>query len=375
MPSPRLALIPALIFPLVTPAALFAQQAPTTPDKVGKPLDPKPAATQPAKEGEAKPASTIRFGAPTPIAKPEGALRIAVYNIENLFDDRDDPALSGQFEDKGVTKPDAACKAAAAAIKAVNADVLGLTEIEGKEALLWFRDKYIADLGYQFVESIDAGDERGIEQAVLSRYPISDVKNWVGADLGGVHPDKWGREENHNKGKPITYHRSPLRATVTVPGKDDKTKPYQVTLFVVHQKAGAPGNYWREKEAAKTVQLVGEFQQSHPDANVLVMGDFNATPEQRSSKVFTDSGLIDVFAPVRGSGRKVEPLYTTHASGRAIDYIYLNTGAEKELIRETRFILGTPTRPEGADWRNTLPPEGYASDHYPVVIDLTPQDK
>ncbi|MFN7022319.1 MAG: endonuclease/exonuclease/phosphatase family protein [Phycisphaerales bacterium] len=357
-------------------ASAWAQPAATAPapDKAGRPLEA--GAAQPTGEGEAKPGKIIRIGAPTPIAKPDGALRVAVYNVENLFDDHDDPELSGRYEDKEMTKPDAACRAVAEAIRAINADVLALTEVESKQALLWFRDKYIADMGYTYVESPDAGDERGIEQSVLSRYPLSDAKNWVRMDLGGVHPDKWGRDENHNKGKPITFHRSPLRVTVTVPPKEEQGKPYELTLFVVHQKSGGPGNYWREKESARVVQLIGEFQQSNPDANILLMGDFNATPEQRSSRIITEGGMIDLFAPVRGStGKRVDPLYITHASGRVIDYVYANANAEKELIRETRFILGTPMRPEGADWRSTLPPDGYASDHLPLVIDVIPVDK
>jgi hypothetical protein len=41
-------------------------------------------------------------------------------------------------------------------------------------------------------------------------------------------------------------------------------------------------------------------------------------------------------------------------------------------VAETRFVLGTPQRPENADWRKTEPPAGYGSDHYPVVVDLNP---
>jgi len=327
------------------------------------------------------PASLIRHGSPTPISKPAGALRIGNYNVENLFDDKDDPALSGRYEDKDNLKPDDHCKAAAAAIRAINADVLALQELESKESLIWFRDNYLADLGYQYVESIDAGDERGIEQGVLSRYPLSDVKNWVHLDLGGTHPDKWGNSSNENAGKPITFHRSPLRVTVTVPlslipGMTPASvpEPYTVTLFVVHQKSGGSGNYWREKEAAKTVELLSEFETSNPQANILLMGDFNARPDDNPIKIITSGlpGLVDAFAPVRG---KRDSQYMTHASDRSIDYIFLNANAAKELIAETRFILGTPTRPAGTDYRTTPPPPGYASDHYPVVIDLVPADK
>ncbi len=359
------------------PFAGLVQDAPP-PEQAGRPLTTGTTAPQPGSG-----AGHIRFGSPSPIAKPAGALRVAVYNVENLFDDFDDPELSGKHDDKGITKPESQCAAAAAAIRAIDADVIGLTEIESKQALLWFRDKYLADMGYEHVASPDAGDERGIEQSVLSRYPITEEKNWIRLPLGGTHPEKWGSGANHNAGQPITFHRSPLAVTISVPAdaagrytgpdgrKYESSKPYEVTLVVVHQKSGQPGAYWREREATKTVELVKEMQSSNPDRNIIIMGDFNARPEDRAMKIYTDAGLIDLFA----HRKRGDNTYITHESGRPIDYILLAPSVEKELIRETRFILGTPARPAGVDYRVTPGPEGYASDHYPLVMDLVPVDR
>ncbi|MDP1660564.1 MAG: hypothetical protein Q8L55_01505, partial [Phycisphaerales bacterium] len=61
----------------------------------------------------ADPASTIRFGVKQAPAKTSGAIRITTFNVENLFDDKDDPKLSGTFEDKDSTKPADQLKAAA----------------------------------------------------------------------------------------------------------------------------------------------------------------------------------------------------------------------------------------------------------------------
>lgn len=365
----------------LTAAAWGQDQKAPSPDQAGRPLDPPAASTAGGGGGSGE--NTIRFGAPKPIAKPSGAVRVAVYNVENLFDDQDDPALSGRFEDKDMTKPLEQRQGVAAAIKAIDADVLALTEIESKEALLWFRDEFLEDMGYEYVASIDAGDERGIEQSVLSRFPIVETKNWPRLPLGGTHPEKWGNQANHEAGKPITFHRSPLMVTVSVPveksggyvspdgTKIEATKPYEVTLLVVHQKSGGPGGYWREKEAAKTVELVREMESSDPNRNVIILGDFNARPEDRPMRLFTDAGLIDLFA----HRKRGDSSYVTHESGRTIDFILLNAAAAKELIPETRFILGTPARPAGVDYRTTPGPSGYGSDHYPVVMDLVPVDR
>lgn len=344
-------------------------------------------ASAPGAASSPGPNPAIRFGRPDPIPKADGAFRICSYNIENLFDDQDDPNLSGRYEDKDMLKPEAHRKAAAEAIRRINADVLCLQEVESEQAVLWFRDQFLTDMGYTYVVSKDAGDERGIEQAVLSRYPISDVQQWIKAPLGGVHPDKWGKNPNENAGKPIEYHRSPLCVTVKVSGiapplpASEKpsvtpafkpTEPYTLTLFVVHQKSGGKeGEYWREKEAAKTSELAKAMQAEDPNRNIVILGDFNAMLSASSMKIYTGAGFEDAFRDFKAK----DPAAITHESGRIIDHVFLNAAAAKELVPQTRFVLGMPARPEGADWRTTPPPEGYAGDHYPVVVDLMATDR
>ncbi|MGE3108498.1 MAG: endonuclease/exonuclease/phosphatase family protein [Phycisphaerales bacterium] len=360
---------------------------------------------------ETAPASSVRFGLQEPKARTPGTLRLATYNVENLFDDKDDPALSGKHEDAGQTKPAEHAKAAAEAIKRIDADVVALEEVESYDAVIAFRDMYLKDAGYRYVVSIDAGDERGIEQAVLSRFPLRDAKVWVRLPLGGVHPEKWGNQVNENAGKPITFHRSPLCVTVEVPpaggepkeaerGKGAESgKPYELTVFVVHQKSGGPGTYWREKEAAKTVELAAELMKSDPDRNIVIVGDFNATMGQPPMRTFIGSGFTDAFYPRdpsedktvqdegvkeegkepegagRGKRRGPDVRRITHESGRIIDHILFNAAALREFKVESRFVLGMPARAAGSDWRVTPPPAGYASDHYPVVVDIEPRDR
>jgi endonuclease/exonuclease/phosphatase family metal-dependent hydrolase len=327
------------------------------------PTAPAAAATAPAPAADGRVQGVRRWGIEAAKPKPEGTIRLAAYNLENLFDHVDDPTLSGEDEDLEDAKPDDECKALALAIRAVNADVLGLQEIESEAALKWFRDTYLSDMGYVHLVSLDAGDGRGIEQAVLSRFPIRDVKNWPNQQLAGTHPDRWGNEANPDAGKPIEFARSPLRVTIDAPGT---TGTWPLTLFVVHHKSGGPGGYWREAEAKAILAHAAEFQQANPGQPVAILGDFNAQPQADSITAYTAAGWHDAFADRAPN----DPAFVTHSSGRVIDFIFLNPAAKARLVPESRFILGTPDRPAGVDWRNTPNPIGWASDHYPVVIDL-----
>jgi endonuclease/exonuclease/phosphatase family metal-dependent hydrolase len=333
-----------------------------------------PPAPVPAPVPAAKPATqgVLRHGIAEPIAKPAGAIRIASYNIENLFDAGADGKMGDQPASRGTEpKPDDHRAAVAKAIRAVNADILALQEIQNLEALTRFRDTYLKDMGYDHIASLDAGDDRGIEQSVLSRFPITQTRQWVNLPLGGTHnADR--TESDRVPGGPILFKRSPLMTTIELPRPADApadAKPQTITLFNVHFKSGGRRDaYWREREATKTAELASQVKRDDPSTAVIILGDFNAQPRDRAFRNVAAAGFADAFADLPDGDSR----YITHASDRVIDHLMLCARAEAGLIKETRFVLGTMQRPAGVDWRTTEPPEGYASDHYPVVIDLDP---
>ena len=107
-------------------------------------------------------------------------------------------------------------------------------EVESLEALTWFRDNYLADMGYDHIASEDVGYYRGVEQSLLSRFPIRDVKTWTNANLDRVKRVGGGWDEVPSDMKNIRFQRSPLRATIKTP------EGYELTLFVMHHKSGQP---------------------------------------------------------------------------------------------------------------------------------------
>lgn len=368
----------ALLLGIAAMSAIALTRQPATAPAPTKPPAPAAPAAQPAApaaQPNTKPdiaiEGVIRHGIPTPIARPSGGgtVRVATYNVENLFDA---PPEGKSLPSGTEPKPADHKKAAAAAIKAIDADILAVQEIESLETLTHFRDEYLKGLGYDHIASVDAGDDRGIEQAVLSRYPILGVKNWVHLPIGGTHPqNRTGNDRT--AGGEIQFKRSPLMVTIDVPPAKDApqgAKPYRLTLFSVHFKSGSKDGYWREREAIKTAALARELESADHAANVIILGDFNARPQEKPTRAVLDAGFIDAFGDLPDG----EPKYITHSSDRVIDHIMLNPNAAAELVKDTRFVLGTLNRPAGVDWRTTPTPPGYAADHYPVVIDLYTTD-
>jgi endonuclease/exonuclease/phosphatase family metal-dependent hydrolase len=315
--------------------------------------------------------AALLYGSQEAPTKQAHAVRLATYNVLNLFDDVDDPTLSGRYDDVTETKPESEVEAVARAIRAVDADVLALEEVESMEALLWFRDTYLADMGYEHVASIDVGYYRGIENAVLSRYEITQAHVWEEMELDGKHPRLWNGRPNRYYGEPLLFRRSPLRVDVQV------SEDYALRLYVVHHKSGQGNDYWREAEGRKIIELIEADQAANPDRNIAVLGDFNAEPWDLSVREYMEAGLVDTMAhrEIQEPRLKVAPRYVTHESSRTIDFILVNSALLREVIPGTAFVFATPARPEGHDWRTDPTPKGYASDHFPVCIDLVPKDR
>lgn len=313
-----------------------------------------------------------RYGVREAPARKPGTIRIASYNVLNYFDDVDDPALSGEWDDKDLASRESQLRALATAIREVDADVLALQEVESKDALIRFRDHYLADMAYVHVASLDAGYYRGVEQSVLSRVPITAVENWPGLSTADVRRQGEGFQPVPED--PITeVQRSPLMVDLRT---DDG---YEFTLFVVHLKSGGLAHaYRREAEGIKLLELVEERRKDDSSRNIIVLGDFNAKHTYKSMRLLFESGLIDTMQHRATEYNDSDtPLWVTHESGRTIDYILVTPSAMMEIVPGSAFVQGTfyPGDENHYNWRTDDPPDSHASDHYPIAVDLIPRDR
>ncbi|MFO0726324.1 MAG: endonuclease/exonuclease/phosphatase family protein [Myxococcota bacterium] len=207
---------------------------------------------------------------------------VATYNIENLFDTIKDPKKQDeQFTPTGQyawteAKLTQKLKNLGKAIRLMNGglgpDILALTEVETKAVLLRLRDEQLQELGYQTVVHLEGDDKRGIDNALLSKYPL------IGAPkLHRVHLKKipiWKDQ--------VT--RGVLECTLDVEG-------VPLTVFVCHWPSGIG---WKQREAqridvGKQLRAIIEDKLAKdPEAEIMVLGDFNANPGEDA---FSEKGL------------------------------------------------------------------------------------
>ncbi len=239
-------------------------------------------------------------GAPEPEIT---AVTVMSFNVQNLFDNVDDPGKDDKaylpIELKQNDIHVAACTkidvqswrdeclhldwsdaaidlklaVLAETIRQVNsglgADVIAFQEVENQAILDRLRSEYLADLGYEPAILIEGTDARGIDVAFLSKLPLAEPP--VLHPL--ILPNFPGRAGDT---------RGVLQATFALPGGS------QLTGFAVHFPAPFHPTEMRIAAYEHLADLLAALPTTH---HVFAAGDFNTTSKEDAA-----AGLLDKFA-------------------------------------------------------------------------------
>jgi endonuclease/exonuclease/phosphatase family metal-dependent hydrolase len=283
--------------------------------------------------------------------------RVAAYNVENYLDKPTETR-------KGVKSAEAKAKVREG-IRAMKPDVLALEEMGELSALLELRDSLKAEgLDYPHYEHI-TGWDTNIHVCVLSKFPISARRSHT-------------NETFLLSGKRLHVGRGFTEVDIQV-----RTN-YTFTLIGAHLKSQRPvpeadQAEWRLEEAKLLREHVDAQLKENPDANVMVLGDFNDNPNTPPVKTVIGRGkfkLIDTRPAERnGDPAKNEQnpnwsprniawthYYGAEDSYSRLDYILLSPGMAAEWVKEGTYI------PTVSGW-------GLGSDHRPVVATFQVENK
>ncbi|MCE9599024.1 MAG: endonuclease/exonuclease/phosphatase family protein [Spirochaetia bacterium] len=255
--------------------------------------------------------------------KPEAEtnrITVAFWNVYNLFDTIDDPLKkdeeftpTGKFkwtEEKLAAK----IKSLSAILEELDADIVGLAEVENIEVL---RRLGLA-AGYPYAYLIEREDARGIDVGILSRKALKDVRN-----------------SGSGRGYLLGTYRG-------------------ITFAFTHWKSKLGANTGKKRlENASFAKNLGP--------PVLLLGDFNEDPNEPARKTLPSLNLINLIADDHCRS------FVEKSKWICIDGAYANPGncelgADAEIVRLPRMMRGKK-------------PDLAFSDHFPVLAHVNSCDQ
>ena len=281
--------------------------------------------------------------------------RVATYNVEGYLDAPVKGRVAKSAEAKAKVRE---------SIRALRPDVLALQEMGSLSAFEELRASLKAEgLDFPYAEHV-AGYDTNIHVAILSRFPFSARRPHT----------------NDNfllSGRRFRVSRGFGEVIVQV------NTNYSFTLITAHLKsrrmaAGADENELRLEEAKLLREKIDACLSAYPEANLVVLGDFNDNKDSPSLKEIIGRGrlkLIDTRpaerngddVPANKSPRELRNVTWTHFyaaedSYSRIDFILLSPSIAREWDPGETYVLALP------NW-------GEASDHRPIVATFQAADR
>jgi predicted extracellular nuclease len=216
---------------------------------------------------------------------------IGFYNLENLFDVKDDPnTLDDDFTPDGYKKWSTRrykkkLYKLAMTISKIGSEatmnpaaLIGIAEVENKEVIQdLIGSEALRDIDYGYVH-YDSPDERGIDTALIYNKSCFEV----------LHSEPITLLIYEKDGK-----RDTTRDILYVKGKLNEE---EVHVFVNHWPSRRSGNEetsYKRIEAAETLKgFMARIEASEENPNYIIMGDFNDGPESESVKTLMQSDRL-----------------------------------------------------------------------------------
>lgn len=248
-----------------------------------------------------------------------------------------------------------------AAIHAIDADILALQEIESLDTLKHFNRKFLETMGYRYPMLIDGNDSRGIDVALLSRFPFTYLQTHQ-FDAPPDRPDA-----------PI-FSRDCLEVGLALPTGSE------LVVFVNHFKCitgDRLGTTARRRAQAEQVARIVEARFPDPAAaDFLILGDLNDyMPSPGLAPLLEKPWLENVVSRLPERERWTHH-YAFADEYRQLDYILpsrrlADANPDSVPFIERRGLAQRAARATVRRFHGVGDDRPKASDHCPVVWEFT----
>lgn len=259
-------------------------------------------------------------------------------------------------------------KLTAKALKGVKADIVGLQEVESMDTLKKFNTDFMGTKKFKYKMVIDGNDNRFIDVALLSKYPVDFVRT-----------HQFTRKGNSN-----VFPRDCLEAHININGKN---LPVFVNHFTSMMRGRAESRYRRELQSKEMVSILKRrFGENYGDHDFVVLGDLNdymVAGDETASGIRTlllSDQMVNVVDRLPATDRWTH-YYKGDKSYHQLDYILVsNSLANKAGNKDTIPVIERRGQPLRVNQKNKpkvvnkffpeVKGRKKASDHCPVAITL-----
>lgn len=281
----------------------------------------------------------------------------------------------GGIELKGETLVGAQVQAIAKVIKRVDADVIGLCEVEDRRTLEAFNAQLLGRK-YPYCVLFEGNDERGIDVALMSKHPVGDMRS-------NAYTVDTLEAKRRDGVTPRLFNRDCIEVTVTLPeGRGD------LHVMVAHLKSKRGSDALemetdrkRLRQAAEMKRIVAErYSKDGVAHRVVVCGDFNETPDRAGTNgaalgpyqssidpILTEAGLSNIIRDTLGPEKSFT--HVDERGGRVhrgqIDYLLLSPD-----LKAAATNVGIDRSGQALWGPKAVPRAQAASDHACLFVDL-----
>ncbi|APY08346.1 endonuclease [Winogradskyella sp. J14-2] len=304
---------------------------------------------------------------------------IAFYNIENLFDIKNDPFTNDddflptsakrwtykRYQNK-LRKLGSVISRIGKNENASPPVIVGLAEVENSNVLTdLIHSEHLENLGYDFIH-FDSLDERGVDVALLYKKNEFEIEN---SETFSVYlQNEEGLQD---------YTRDILLVQGTLANE-------KLHILVNHWSSRREGEketeYKRLAAANEVNSVIKGIREENKNAKIIVMGDFNDNPQDKSiGLIEKESSLYNPFKTVQSRDKgsinhdfqwnMFDQVLFTENFFNPKDY---NLRYVKADVFNSKFVTQYHGKYKGQPFRTYVGKKykGGYSDHFPVFIQL-----
>ena len=299
----------------------------------------------------------FKKGIVTPVGYEDATgdtIKILSWNVEHFVDAHDDPYVQNDRENSG-EKMEGRVSLLIQALRKADADIIVLQEFEHVQFIKQIASDSLEDMKYEFF-----ADSKSINWymniVVMSRVPLGIIYGYGSVNTPVSYVDEESNEQRYETQSRINTRMWSIDVLVN--------DQYSFLLTGVHLKAGRGAR----NEAMRLGQiqfLKGQFERftlEDPKKNILVVGDFNATPDSKEFQF-----MLDGNSPVKFIDNLEDSIFSHPADSPRwrIDHILPNQNMQPELLVNTlnvTYLFDKETQRKLAD-------------HLPVVASFSTKDR